>query len=195
MDNIKTLIKSFVDESVEVKIRVKNTLTEDIIKTVEIISNCFKVGGKILVCGNGGSAADAQHMAGEFVGRFKLERKALPCIALTTDTSILTAWSNDYSYDTIFERQVEALGNKNDLLIGISTSGNSINIIKAVDKAKVLGMRVIILSGRDGGKLKDKSDVNLIVNSHNTPRIQESHIMIIHILCELVDKKLFGQVR
>src|SRR3989338_247370 len=147
-------------------------------------------GRKLLICGNGGSAADSQHMAAEFVGRYKKERKGLPAIALTTDSSILTAWSNDYTYETIFERQVESLAKKGDVLIGLSTSGNSKNVIKAMEKGKELGTINISLTGKKGGKLKETSDININVESDNTPRIQECHLLAYHIICELVEEDL-----
>lgn len=185
------MIKPIIDESIKVKESVYE-LTDDIQKTADSIINCYENKGKILICGNGGSAADAQHMAGELVGRFKLERKPLACIALTTNTSIITAWSNDYDFDSVFERQVEALGNKDDILIGISTSGNSKNIINAMKKAKEMNMKTVSLLGNKGGEIKKLADVSVIVKSNNTPRIQEAHIMIIHILCELVEKRFFS---
>jgi D-sedoheptulose 7-phosphate isomerase len=140
--------------------------------------------------GNGGSAADCQHLAAEFVGRFKLERKGYPAIALTTDTSILTAVGNDYSFDSIFSRQIEALGKEGDLVVGISTSGNSKNIIRGVEKAKELGLYTVGLLGKDGGALKDLVDLPLVVPIDNTARIQECHILIGHIVCEIVEERL-----
>jgi len=147
----------------------------------------LKRGNKILLCGNGGSAADAQHIAAELTGRYKSERRGLPAIALTTDTSALTAISNDYGYAKVFDRQVEALANKGDLLIGISTSGNSGNIISALTTAKALGCVTLGLSGRDGGKMNELCNVNLVVPSDDTPRIQEMHILFGHTLCQIVD--------
>jgi len=153
---------------------------------VETILN----GNKVLLCGNGGSAADAQHIAAEFTGRYKTERKALPAIALTTDTSALTAIGNDYGYDRVFDRQVEALANKDDLLIGISTSGNSKNVLNALKLAKELECKTIGFSGRDGGEMNSICDINLIVPSDNTPRIQEMHILFGHTICQIVDNEL-----
>jgi D-sedoheptulose 7-phosphate isomerase len=141
-----------------------------------------------LIAGNGGSAADAQHFAGEIVGRFKKERKGYPAIALTTDASIITSWANDYDFNTIFSRQIEALGKEGDVFLGISTSGNSKNIIEAVKKAKEMGIFCICLLGKDGGELKNLTDLSIIIPSDNTPRIQECHIMIIHIICEELEK-------
>jgi len=152
-----------------------------------LIVTTLKNGNKVLLCGNGGSAADAQHIAAELTGRYKSERRGLPAIALTTDTSALTAISNDYGYAKVFDRQVEALANKGDLLIGISTSGNSDNIISALSTAKALGCTTLGLSGHDGGKMNKLCDVNLVVPSDDTPRIQEMHILFGHTLCQIVD--------
>ena len=153
----------------------------------KLMVSTLKNGNKILLCGNGGSAADAQHIAAELTGRYKTERRGLPAIALTTDTSALTAISNDYGYAKVFDRQVQALANKGDLLIGISTSGNSENIISAFKTAKELGCRTIGFSGRDGGEMNEVCDINLIVPSDDTPRIQEMHILFGHTLCQIVD--------
>ena len=146
-------------------------------------------GGKILIFGNGGSAADAQHIAAELVGRYKLERKGLPAIALTTDTSTLTAIGNDYGFHRVFDRQVEALANKSDIVIGISTSGNSANVVSAIKLANKLGCKTISFSGRDGGSMNALCDVNLVVPADDTPRIQEMHIVIGHIICQLIEQK------
>ena len=197
-------IKSMIEESIETK-RLTQSLSPDIEKAANLIINALKNNNKILIAGNGGSASQASHAAAEFVGRYKIERRGLPCIALTTDSSILTAWSNDYNYDGIFERQLEALSRPGDVFIALSTSGNSKNLIKAVEAAKKLNVHVIGLLGKDGGKLKNllasmlesshatTSKVEIIVPSDNTPRIQEAHLMILHIICELVDKELFGR--
>ena len=186
-------IKSMIHESIETKSLVYDKLAPKIEDAVKLIVTAFKNKKKILIAGNGGSAAMSSHIAAEFVGRYKIERKGLPCIALTTDTAILTAWANDYSYDGVFERQLEALANPGDIFIALSTSGNSINLIKAVEFSKKHGIDVIGLLGKDGGKLKNTSTIEIIVPSDNTPRIQESHLMILHIICELVDKELFGK--
>ena len=154
------------------------------------ISECLRQGGKLLFMGNGGSASDSQHLAAEFVGRYEKERRALAAIALTTDTSILTAVGNDYGFERIFERQVEALGKKGDVLFAISTSGNSKNVLKAVHKAKEMGLVTIGFTGGAGGELKSLTDLALVIPSKKTSRIQESHIMIGHILCECVDELL-----
>ena len=161
-------------------------------KLIEIAANIcidgLKNGNKILIFGNGGSAADAQHIAAEIVGRYKVERKGLPAIALTTDTSVITAISNDYGYLHVFDRQVEALANKGDVLIGISTGGSSANVISALKLAKELGCSAIGLSGKDGGKFNALCDVNLIAIADDTPRIQEMHILIGHTICHLIDQ-------
>ena len=156
-------------------------------EAANLLVNTLKNGNKALLCGNGGSAADAQHIAAELTGRYKTERRGLPAIALTTDTSALTAISNDYGYAKVFDRQVEALANKGDLLIGISTSGNSDNIISALECAKALGCHTIGFSGRDGGTMNQVCDINLVVPSNDTPRIQEIHILLGHTLCQIVD--------
>ena len=148
----------------------------------------LKRGGRVLICGNGGSAADAQHIAAELSGRFKKERDALAGIALSVDSSALTAIGNDYGFDKVFSRQVEAFGRDKDTLIAISTSGNSKNVIEAIKSAKKIGLYVITLSGKDGGTIKDLGDVNIIVPSFNTPRIQEMHTMIGHMICAIIDE-------
>ena len=156
-------------------------------KAAGMITGSIKSGGKAIVFGNGGSAADSQHMAAELVGRFKKERKALPAIALTTNTSTITALSNDYGYDVSFKRQIEALGKKGDVAVGISTSGTAENVACALKKAKDAGLLTVALTGKGGGKIKKKADLSLVVKSDNTARIQEAHILIIHILCELIE--------
>ena len=181
-------MKNKIKKAIEESAAVKNTLlSENIEKAANIIIASLKSGGKVLIFGNGGSAADSQHMAAELVGRFKKERKAMPAIALTTNTSILTALSNDYSYDICFKRQIEALGQKGDIAIGISTSGTAKNVIEAVNKSKEMGIETLAITGKDGGRLKDAADLSIIVKSNDTARIQETHILIIHILCELIE--------
>lgn len=155
----------------------------------ERCKEALKSGNKVLFCGNGGSAADAQHLAAELIGRFQKERRSLASVALTTDTSILTAVANDYGYDEVFARQVEGLGRSGDVLIGISTSGNSANVVKAALKARDTGMHTIALTGEGGGKLKDICDITFAVPSKVTARIQEMHIMVGHIICELVEEE------
>jgi D-sedoheptulose 7-phosphate isomerase len=156
-----------------------------------LISTALRGGSKLLVMGNGGSAADSQHFVAEIVGRFKMERKALPAIALSTDTSILTAIGNDYGFESIFSRQVEALAAPGDIVVGLSTSGNSPNVLKALRVARERGCRTIGLLGKDGGSIRPACDLALVVPSTDTPRIQEGHITIIHIVCDLVEKALF----
>ena len=184
-------IQEIITDSIETK--QKTLKLKDIIwQSAQMLIAVLKSGHKILVCGNGGSAADAQHMAGELVGRFERERAALPCIALTTDSSIMTAWSNDYEYASVFARQVSAIGQAGDVLVGISTSGNSKNVICAIEEAKKRGMRSIVLTGKNGGLIKHMEDVfTIIIPSNRTPRIQEVHIMIIHIWCQLIEDTLF----
>jgi len=159
---------------------------------LEIAANlcidCLQNGGKILIFGNGGSAADAQHIAAEMVGRYKVERKGLPAIALTTDTSALTSIGNDYGFNHVFDRQVEALANEGDAVIGISTGGSSTNVISALKLANKLGCKTIGLSGRDGGEMNTLCDINLVVPAEDTPRIQEMHIVIGHTICHLIDQ-------
>ena len=183
-------IKSMIGESAEIRNLLK-TRSSEIEKCVKMVVETFNRGNKIILAGNGGSASQAQHIAAEFVGRYKIERRALPAIALTTDTSVLTSISNDYSYEDVFSRQIEALGKENDVFISLSTSGNSGNLIKGVNAAKKNGIKVIGLYGKDGGLLKGKSDIEIIVPSNNTPRIQEAHLMMLHIICECVDEELF----
>ena len=189
---MKDKILSLIKESIKTKNLFLNNPKniESIEKAANTIISSLKKGNKILIMGNGGSAADAQHIAGELVGRFKLERKAIPAIALTTDSSILTAWSNDKSFETVFERQVEALAKPGDILLALSTSGNSENIIKAFQKGQALKTINISLTGNQGGKISPISDINININSSNTPRIQECHLLIYHIICELIEKEL-----
>jgi D-sedoheptulose 7-phosphate isomerase len=183
------LIRERINASIEAK---RDFLHEshNIKLVAEEIIRCFKNGNKVLIFGNGGSAADAQHITGELVGRYKLERKGLPAIALTTDTSVLTAWSNDYEYATVFSRQVEALAKKGDILLGISTSGNSDNVIRAFEEGKRIGTINISMTGKDGGKLRLVSDLNINSSSHDTPRVQECHLVAYHTICELVEKEM-----
>jgi len=184
-------IKTQLTEHAALIRKIEDTLTEEIAATVVMLQDSLGAGNKLLVMGNGGSAADAQHFAAEIIGRFKLDRPALPAIALTTDSSILTAIGNDYGFDTVFSRQVEGLGRAGDVVFGISTSGNSPNVLAALAKARELGCKTVALTGRDGGALKTVADISIIVPSHDTPRIQEGHVTIIHILCDLLEKRLF----
>jgi D-sedoheptulose 7-phosphate isomerase len=186
------MIKNYIQESLDLKNFILNdeNLLHNITEIIKNVKNTLSSGHKILIAGNGGSAADAQHFAAELVGRYKLERKGYPAIALTTDSSIITAWSNDFAFDSVFSRQLEALGRPGDLFFGISTSGNSLNIIQAVKVAKKLGLKVVCLLGNKGGQLKDLADISMVVPSSNTPRIQEVHILMIHIICEEAEKQL-----
>lgn len=186
------MLQKYFEEHIDVIQNVSKNLSASIEDCATLLADTMGGGGKLLVMGNGGSAADAQHIAAEFVGRFLLERKALPAIALTTDTSILTAVGNDYGFNEVFKRQVEALANPLDIVLGISTSGNSPNVIGAMLAAKRIGCKTIGLLGRDGGSIASLVDIALTVPSQATPRIQEAHLIIIHILCDLVEQKLFA---
>jgi D-sedoheptulose 7-phosphate isomerase len=187
-------IISIFEESANLKKEFAYEYAEDIVNLGILIGKRLKLGNKLLICGNGGSAADSQHFAAEVVGRFEKERKGFSAIALTTDTSALTAIGNDYGFDKVFSRQVEALGQKGDILIGISTSGNSKNVIEAVKVAKGLGIFTVGLLGKDGGQLKDLVDKAFIVRSNNTARIQEVHITFIHAICRVLDLYLTGEI-
>ena len=180
-------IKEFLNESADLKRQVADTLAPQILEAINTVRNSFQSGGKLLLMGNGGSASDAQHIAAEFIGRYKLERKPVPAIALTVDSSILTCVGNDYGFDSVFERQVQGLGRKEDTVIGISTSGNSENVVRGIAAAKDIGAATIGLLGKGGGTLKDMVDVSIVVPSSDTARIQEVHITIGHIICEILD--------
>ena len=194
MKSKKNLISDYIERTIQTKKEVLKTKVEVIAQIAEEVVNAYKRGNKVLWFGNGGSAADAQHLACELVSKFYLERKALASIALTTNTSELTAIANDYDFEQVFARQVEALVNSEDIVIGISTSGNSPNVIKGIKEAKRRGAITIAFTGASGGKLKGNRNVDylLTVPSEDTPQIQESHIMIGHIICYLVEKVLFG---
>ena len=183
----KIIKSSFQNHKNIVEIISKKIFINNILKSITLIENTLKKGKTIFWCGNGGSAADSQHFAAELVGRFRLKRKALKSIALTTDTSAITAISNDYSFSKVFSRQLEGLGSANDLIVAISTSGNSKNIIEVLKQAKKQKIKSICLLGNKGGSSKKHSDVSLIVPSSNTARIQECHILIGHIFCEIID--------
>jgi D-sedoheptulose 7-phosphate isomerase len=193
LDKKKFAVDSLIESS-ETKLKIKDQCLEQILKAVDLLTSTFKSGNKILLCGNGGSAADCQHIATEFMVRLnhKIKRPPLCAIALTTDSSNLTAGGNDIGFENVFARSVEGLGNKGDVLIAISTSGNSPNIIKAVEMAHEKGMLVIGFLGDEGGNLKSKVDLPVIIPSSNVQRIQEGHITIAHILCELVELELYG---
>jgi D-sedoheptulose 7-phosphate isomerase len=185
---MQSIIKEEFNNHIQTSLKTLESIGMPIEKAARICINSLKNGNKILLCGNGGSAADAQHIAAELVGRYKVERKALSAIALTTDTSAITAISNDYDYLNVFERQIEALANKNDVLIAISTGGTSLNVISAIKLANNLGCKTIGFSGKDGGEFNALCDVNLIAKSQETPRIQEMHIVFGHIVSHLIDQ-------
>ena len=189
MDKIKKIIKSSIDTKQSV---LQNEgLLQTIAASVDVIVNAFRNGNRVYFCGNGGSAADAQHLAAEFSGRFYTDRKALPAEALHCNTSYLTAVANDYSFDEIYSRLIDGIGEEGDVLVGLSTSGNSANIIQAFETARKRGMITIGLTGESGGKLKPVSDHLVNIPSTDTPRIQESHILVGHIICQLVEEKYF----
>ena len=186
-------IKKFLNESARLKQTVAETLAGDIFNVIGLIRGSLNNGGKLMLMGNGGSAADAQHIAAELIGRFKRDRKAIPAIALTTDSSILTCLANDYGYESVFSRQVEALARKGDVVMGISASGNSENVIRAFHSADEIGAVTIGLLGNDGGKMKDIVHAAVVVPSTDTARIQEVHITIGHIICEVLEQDLIHE--
>ena len=186
---MKKIIYQIISDSIAVKQKAVEENCDTLIKAVDAIGRALKKGGKIILFGNGGSAADSQHIAAEFIGRFQKERKSIPAIALTTDTSILTALANDYSFDIVFSRQIEGLGRSKDIAIGLSTSGKSRNVFEAIKTAKKIGMKTISFTGGTGGSIAKVSDISIIVPSKNTARVQESHICLAHVICELVEKK------
>lgn len=188
------IIVDRINKSIEIKedILKDYTLVKKMCLAVKAIINAYKSDKKVILFGNGGSAADAQHIAAELVNRFYFDRKSLPAIALTVNTSVLTAIGNDYSFDKIFSKQIEGIGKMGDIAIGISTSGNSKNVVEAINIAKEKKLFTIGFTGRSGGKLKKITDICLQIPSEDTPRIQEIHIMICHIICEIIEKELFG---
>lgn len=188
------MIRSLIESSIETKQKLlqDDKIAETVEEITKAIVAAFKNGNKLLLCGNGGSAADAQHLAAEFTGRFYKDRQALPAEALHVNTSYLTSVANDYSFDVVYSRMVTGIGNKGDLLIGLSTSGNSINIIKALEAAKEKGMITVGFTGETGGKMKNMCDHLINIPSDDTPRIQESHILLGHIICQLAEEKYFG---
>lgn len=192
----KDLIKAQIESSISVKqaILTDASLLKNILAAAEMVTEAYQKGFKTLLAGNGGSAADAQHIAGEFVSRFYFDRPGLPSIALSTDTSILTAIGNDYGFERLFERQVQAHGQAGDVFIGITTSGNSANIVRALTVCKEKDVKSIVLTGEGGGRVSDLCDICLKVPSRETPRIQESHILIGHIICCIVEEDLFGHL-
>ena len=187
-ENNHECIQQIIQDGKEV-ISSINDIIDEIDDSIRLLLDCIKKDGKIILFGNGGSAADAQHIAAEFVGRFKIERISMPAIALTTDSSILTSIGNDYSFELIFSRQCESLVQEGDVVIALSTSGNSINVLNGVKMAKKKKAKIIGLLGNSGGKISELSDVSIIVNSNSTPRIQEGHRLIAHIICEIVEKQ------
>lgn len=189
MNSINEYINKIISESSSIILKSKN-LSEKIEQTVNEIVECLKKGNKIIIFGNGGSAADAQHIAAELIGRFQIERESLPAISLTTDSSIITSLGNDYSFDIIFSRQCESLVSKGDVVLGISTSGNSKNVENGIITSNRKGAKTIGLLGEDGGTIKNVVDISIQVHSKNTARIQEVHRVIYHIICDLVEKRL-----
>jgi D-sedoheptulose 7-phosphate isomerase len=188
-------IRKHFDDSVQTKLQAKDTLAQPIAEAAQALVTCLMNDGKILACGNGGSAADAQHFAAELINRFEIERPALASIALTTDSSVLTSIANDYDFSQIFSRQVRGLGMADDMLLAISTSGNSINVVEAIHAAHERDMRVIALTGREGGtigEMLEATDFHLCVHAESTARIQETHLLILHCLCDAIDHLLLG---
>jgi D-sedoheptulose 7-phosphate isomerase len=195
MDHVQRIRQHFAD-SAQLKIDAAETLAPAIARAAAVMTASLLADGKILACGNGGSAGDAQHFAAEMVGRFERERPELPAISLVTDTSILTAVANDYSFEQVFAKQVRALGARGDVLLAISTSGNSPNVVAAVEAARDREMRIVALTGRDGGRIAQllaDDDVNLCVPHERTARIQEVHLLVIHCICDAVDATLLGE--
>ena len=188
---MQSIIKHEFSEHIKASQNTLDSIADQIETASKICINSLKNGGKILIMGNGGSAADAQHIAAELVGRYKTERKGLPAIALTTDTSAITSIANDYGFLHVFDRQVEALAHKDDVVIGISTGGTSPNVVNALTAANKLDCKTIGLSGKDGGEFNALCDINLVVNSDDTPRIQEMHILIGHTICHLIEQESF----
>jgi D-sedoheptulose 7-phosphate isomerase len=192
---MKDAIIKIFEESAQLKTKFARENTDKILDVVQLIAQAFRDGKKVLLFGNGGSATDASHIAAEFVNRFLMERPPLPAISLNTDSAVLTSISNDYDYSQIFSKQLTALGNEGDVVIGISTSGNSPNVIKAIDVAKKNGMRTVVLTGGTGGKMSDIADYTFIVPTKVTARVQETHITLGHVICQMVDEELFGNRR
>lgn len=192
---MKDSILKIFDESAQVKTRFARENADKIIEVVLLIAQAFREGKKVLLFGNGGSAMDASHIAAEFVNRFLMERPPLPAIALNTDTAVLTSISNDYDYSQVFSKQLAALGHEGDVVIGLSTSGNSPNVLKAIEVAKKNNMKTVVLTGGTGGQLANLADYTFIVQTKHTPRIQETHITLGHTICQLVDEELFGNSR
>ena len=193
--NLAGRIRNHFEDSAQTKLQVKDTLAQPIADAARAMVECLVNDGKILACGNGGSAADAQHFAAELVNRFEIERPGLAAIALTTDSSVLTSIGNDYDFSLVFSKQVRALGMEDDILLAISTSGNSINVVEAMHAAHERGMRIIALTGREGGtmgELLEADDIHICVHAERTSRIQEVHLLTIHCLCDTIDHLLLG---
>jgi D-sedoheptulose 7-phosphate isomerase len=186
-----SILKAFED-SAQVKMKFARENADKIIEVVQLIAQAFREGKKVILFGNGGSAMDASHIAAEFVNRFLMERPPLPAIALNTDAAVLTSISNDYDFAQVYSKQLSALGHEGDVVIGISTSGNSPNVLKAIETAKKNGMRTVVMTGGTGGKLASVADYTFIVPTRVTPRIQETHITLGHTICQMVDEELFG---
>jgi D-sedoheptulose 7-phosphate isomerase len=185
------IVKAF-DESAQIKVKFVRENIDKIIDVVQLIAQAFREGKKVILFGNGGSAMDASHIAAEFVNRFLMERPPLPAIALNTDAAVLTSISNDYDFSQVYSKQLSALGHEGDVVVGISTSGNSLNVIKAIEVAKKNGMKTVILTGGTGGKMAAMADFTFIVPTKVTARIQETHITLGHAICQMVDEELFG---
>jgi D-sedoheptulose 7-phosphate isomerase len=194
-EKMRERIKDILLESIQVKEEILRNQIDSIYEISHLMIDCLKKDGKVIVFGNGGSASDSQHIAAELVGRFKKDRSALAAIALTTNTAILTSLANDYGYDVVFSRQVEALGKKNDVVLGISTSGKAKNVALGIKQAKKMGIKTVALSGGDGGEIVKLADVSLLVPSKITARIQEAHITIAHIICEMIEQELCQEQR
>ncbi len=193
-DRLRDRVRAHLLASAEIKRQVAESCQDSILAAARLIADCFQAGGKLLICGNGGSAADSQHMSAEFVSRLSsaFERPALPAIALTTDTSFLTAYANDYDFDGVYARQVQALGRPGDVLLGISTSGSSRNVIRAMEAAAVLGMSVVSLAG-SGGRMAGLADVAIAIPSQDTQFVQETHLAVEHLVCDLVERYLYRE--
>jgi D-sedoheptulose 7-phosphate isomerase len=189
-----TIIKVF-EESAQIKVKFARDNADRILEVAQLIAQTFRNGKKVLLFGNGGSATDASHIAAEFVNRFLMERPPLPAIALNTDVAVLTSISNDYDYSQVFSKQLSALGHEGDVAIGLSTSGNSPNVIKALDVAKKNGIKTVVLTGGTGGNMANLADYTFIVPTKTTARVQETHITLGHVICQLVDEELFGNRR
>jgi len=194
-NDLLSRVQQLFEESIATKLKAAESVPEQIVAAGDCLVTCLLSGGKIMSCGNGGSAGDAQHFSSEMLNRFERERPPLPAMALTTDTATLTSISNDYSYDEVFAKQIRALGQEKDVLMAISTSGNSSNLLQAISAAHDRNIKVIALTGRDGGEmasLLNDDDVEIRVPAHSTARIQEVHLLVIHSLCDLIDRQLFG---